>query len=319
MNETAPDRLTRMLALVAYLRDHPAVDVSDVAAHFGISEAQVMADVHTLWVSGTPGYMPGDLIDFAGDDLDHGVLTLIDSREMDRPLRLSSAEAAALLVALQSLSAALATDDPLVQETISVLRDASGEAARAADAFATVPAPQLDERVSAIREAIADRYRVRIEYVSATDTTTTRDVDPIQLLTDGQHWFLVGWCHRAQDVRQFRLDRILRHEVLPVRASEHPSVAPRERSEPDARRGTQVRLELAARARWVAEQLPSAKVTELENGWFAVTLGVVEDAWLETLVLGLGDAVRAVEPPEVAGALRGRAQDGLDAYAAFDL
>src|SRR5690606_25904106 len=110
--ESAPDRLTRMLTLVAYLRDNPGIPVEDVAEHFGITSAQVLDDVNTLWVSGTPGYMHGDLIDFSGDDLEHGVLTLLDSREMDKPLRLSPGEAVALLVALQSLrGAVLAHDD----------------------------------------------------------------------------------------------------------------------------------------------------------------------------------------------------------------
>ena len=109
MAETTADRVTRLLALVTYLHDHPGAPVPDVAAHFGTTEAQVLADVNLLWVAGTPGYFPDDLIDFSAEALDHGELTLTDPRGMDRPLRLSAAEALSLLVALQSLRELAAT------------------------------------------------------------------------------------------------------------------------------------------------------------------------------------------------------------------
>lgn len=321
MIESAPDRLARMLALVSYLRDHPAVPVAEVADHFGISEAQVLADVNTLWVSGTPGYMHGDLIDFSGDDLEHGVLTLLDPREMDRPLRLSSGEAVALLVALQSLASVLGPDEAaLLEETAAALADAAGEAARAAGVVELgVPRRDVESRVGLIRDALARGRRLHLRYVSAADQTTERDVDPLQLLTDSQHWFLVGWCHRAQDVRQFRVDRILDLQVLDVSADEHPGLELPTSAEPDTAGAIEVGLELSSRARWTVERLPGTRIVELEDGWIAATVAMVDPAWLDAVVLALGPDVRAVHPPEVAGRLRQRAQAGLDAYAALGL
>lgn len=320
-NEPAPERLARMLAMVAYLRDHPGVPVAEVAEHFGISEARVLADVSTLWVSGTPGYLPGDLIDFSGDDLEQGVITLLDSREMDRPLRLSSGEAVALLVALQSLAAALGPEEAeLVEETAAVLRGAAGEAAKAADAVRlAVKRRDVGDRLDLIRDALARGRRLRLRYVSASDQTTEREVDPLQLLTDSERWFLVAWCHRAQGVRQFRVDRILDLAPLDVAAEPHPDVTLTGSAEPDTAGATQVRLELSSRARWMVERLPGARVRELEEGWLAVTVGVVDEAWLANVVLALGRQVRAVEPPEVAAALARRARAGLDAYAQLGL
>lgn len=322
MIESAPDRLTRMLSMVAYLRDNPAVPVDEVAEHFRISPEQVIADVNTLWVSGTPGYMHGDLIDFSGDDLEHGVITLLDSREMDRPLRLSPGEAVALLVALQSLSLTFdhGEDASLVEETIAVLRAAAGDAVKAADAVeVAAPRRDVDARAERIRTALTTGRRLHLRYVSASDQTTERDVDPLQLLTDASRWFLVAWCHRAQGVRQFRVDRILDVDVLDVAADPHPDVQLTGRPEPDTAQAAQVRLELSSRARWFAEQLPDATITELEDGWLELTIGVVDLAWLDNIVMALGADVRAIEPPEVAQRVSARAQAGLDAYAALGL
>lgn len=318
MSDTAPDRLTRMLALVTYLHDHPGIDIDRVAEHFGATRAQILDDVNTLWVSGTPGYLHDDLIDFAGSDLEHGVLTLLDSRDMDRPLRLSSGEATALLVALHSMKAAIGDQEQdLIDSTISALHQAAGTAAKAAEAVQLAPAAGVAQRVAQIRDALAGRRRLRISYVSASDTTSVRDVDPLQVLSDGQRWFLLGWCYRAQDQRQFRIDRILQLEVLQQVAADHSDLTRRAGTEPDVSDAAPVRLELASRARWVAEQLPDAQVHELADGWFALTVGVVDEAWLANLVFALGPDVRALQPPELAHALSQRAAATLAAYRDF--
>src|SRR5699024_11895698 len=85
--EASADRVARLLALVAYLDQHQGVSVAEVAEHFGVSEAQVLKDVDTLWVSGTPGQQHNDLIDFAYSDHEQHILTLIEPQGMDRPLR----------------------------------------------------------------------------------------------------------------------------------------------------------------------------------------------------------------------------------------
>lgn len=48
--------------LVPYALSHD-VRVSEVAAHFGLTEKQVLKDLSLLWMCGLPGYTPGDLID----------------------------------------------------------------------------------------------------------------------------------------------------------------------------------------------------------------------------------------------------------------
>ena len=113
MAERTPERLVRLLGLVAFLDRHPGVGVGEVAAQFDLSPVQVLRDVDTLWMSGTPGYFPDDLIDFDADSLDSGVLRLTQSRGMARALRLGTREAVALVAALRALDASIgdALDD----------------------------------------------------------------------------------------------------------------------------------------------------------------------------------------------------------------
>ncbi|MGA9691846.1 MAG: protein pafC, partial [Pseudonocardiaceae bacterium] len=99
--EGVAQRLPRLLALVPYLLVRPGVPIEEAAADFSITVAQLRRDLELLWMCGLPGYGPGDLIDlsFEGD-----TVTVTFDAGMRRPLRLSGAEATALVVALRALA-----------------------------------------------------------------------------------------------------------------------------------------------------------------------------------------------------------------------
>ncbi|GAA1629985.1 helix-turn-helix transcriptional regulator [Georgenia ruanii] len=315
MAETTADRVTRLLALVTYLHDHPGAPVPEVAAHFRTTEAQVLADVNLLWVAGTPGYLPDDLIDFSAEALDHGELTLTDARGMDRPLRLSTAEALSLLVALRSLrelaGAGVAGEPGALDSAVAKLTAATGGAAEQAAAVQVRVRAEVPPAVLAtVRGALEEGRRLHLRYVSAADVVTERDVDPVELRSDGTTWSLRAWCHRAHGARTFRLDRILDLAVLDVPAAAHPDMDGDEPWEG----GRPVTLELAPQARWVAEATPVEEVTDLPDGGLRVRLLAGDPAWLSNLLLSLGEALRAVEPPELAHEVAARARAALGAY-----
>ncbi|MFH5823293.1 helix-turn-helix transcriptional regulator [Georgenia sp. AZ-5] len=318
MPETTADRVTRLLALVTYLRERPGAPVAEVAAHFGTTEAQVLADVNLLWVSGTPGYLPDDLIDFSAEALDHGELTLTESRGMDRPLRLSSGEALSLLVALRSLAElaertpGLGAERDAIGSAVAKLAAATGRAAEQASSVQVhVRADAPPGTLATVRRAIDERKRLHLRYVSAADVVTERDVDPVELRSDGTAWSVRAWCHRARGARSFRLDRVLAADLLDVPAGEHPDLAP----EAPWEDGRPVTLELAPQARWVAEHTPVEDVTDLPDGGLRVRLRVGDPAWVSNLLLSLGPAVRSVDPPGLAHDVAARARDALEAYA----
>ena len=99
--EGVAHRFPRLLALVPYLLVRPGVLIEEVAADFSVTVPQLRRDLELLWMCGLPGYGPGDLIDlsFEGD-----TVTVTFDAGMRRPLRLSGAEATALVVALRALA-----------------------------------------------------------------------------------------------------------------------------------------------------------------------------------------------------------------------
>jgi hypothetical protein len=67
----------------------------------------------------------------------------------------------------------------------------------------------VEESLAVIEGALAEGRAVEMEYYTAgRDTLTHRVVEPYRLEWRGDVGYLVGFCHRAQSERTFRLDRI---------------------------------------------------------------------------------------------------------------
>lgn len=255
-------RLPRLLSLVPYLRAHPGVPVAEAAADFGVDEKQLRRDLELLWMCGLPGYGPGDLVDlaFAGDTVD-----VVFDAGLTRPLRLTTTEATALLVALRMLHQSPGVvDSDAVARAIGKIEAAVGEAA-GPGGLVTVESGIGERGTTAVVRRALDRGRaLRIVYFTASrDAVSRRDVDPMRLVVTEGRGYLEAWCRRAEGVRMFRLDRVEQAEELDEPARAHPEAEPTDVSHGlFGRRAGQRRavLELAPPAHWVAEYYPVDEV-----------------------------------------------------------
>jgi proteasome accessory factor C len=318
--DTAATRLSRLLALVPWLTAHDGVTIDEAAEHFGVHADQLQADLWLLIVTGRPGHMPGDLVDIQFWDEDRRIRVL-DAQTLDRPLRLSPDEAAALLVALRVLAQVPGPHDRhALASATSKLEAAAGEALRAADGVAVaVDAAAIDPAVSeAVSRALTARRRLHIGYVGALDERTERDVDPMRVLTLEGRTYLEAWCLRAEAVRTFRLDRIDAVEVLETPAAVPTDATPVDLGTGSLRpEGAPVTLALSPEVAWIAEEHPVDSVQSLPDGRLLVVLPVADERWLVRLLLRAGGAVEVLDRPDVVESVRSRAVAALAAYDAL--
>jgi proteasome accessory factor C len=305
------DRLPRLLSLVPYLLARPGVRVAEAAADFGISERQLRRDLELLWMCGLPGYGPGDLVDlsFSGE-----TVTVTEDAGMRRPLRLTTAEATALLVALRTLAEMPGVaDTAAVRRATAKIEHAVGGAGLAG--VAVDPGPDELAMTAEVRDALTAGRALRIRYYTAgRDAVSQRTIDPMRLLIADGRSYLEAWCRRAEGVRLFRLDRVDDVVVLDEPAAPPPDAQPTDVSEGPFRRRAEHRsavLELEPEARWVAEYYPVDEVVEIPGGGARVLLRYADPAWLVRLVLGLGAGARLLEPPELVEAVGRRASAAL--------
>lgn len=311
------DRMTRLLALVPYLTARPeGVALAEAARDFGVTERQLRSDLELLWMCGLPGHGPGDLIDlaFEGDRV-----RVTFTAGMVRPLRLTTDEAVALVVALRTL-----VELPGLVEreaVITALAKVSATAGHAAEVTpVAVSVDAHEETLVVVRDALQRKRALHLHYyVPTRDERTERTVDPMQLLLVDGRWYLEAWCRRVEGVRLFRLDRVDDVVVLDEPAAPPPQARGRDleggvyQPEPGS---PVVRLRLHRSARWVADYYPvdtTAPVDDPVDG-LAVTLRTADLAWARRLVASLGGNATVDEPAELATRVAADARAALARY-----
>jgi proteasome accessory factor C len=318
---TAVAQVERLLNLVPYLMRHPGSTVTEVAEEFGVAPKQIAKDLNVLWFCGLPGGFADDLMEA---HVEEGGAIHLDNvaGPIGRPLRLSTREAVALLVALRALAQVpgLADRDAL-NRALAKLEDVTGEAARVAERL-SVEFEVGDVVLQEAQRALAEGRLVHLRYyVPSRDEVTERDVDPMRIVLLSGRAYLEGWCRSSEAVRVFRLDRVVGIDVLD-KPAEPPADAPvmdlTEHSPGSALRVDEddplVTLELAASARWVPEYYPCESSQEIEGGALRVRLRAADPERILRLMLRLGGAGRVVAPEEFAAQVRRTAAEALAAY-----
>src|SRR5580700_9029299 len=73
-----------------------------------------------------------------------------------------------------------------------------------------------------IRQAIFDRRKLQIDYVSGANLASHRTINPLALHYWGVTWSVAAWCESRAGFRVFRLDRIRRLEMSAERFDDIP-------------------------------------------------------------------------------------------------
>jgi len=315
---TATDRLQRLLALVPYVVSREVVGLAETAAAFGVTESELVDDLNMLWcveLRSPDPYCPIDL------SYEGGEIMVSQAESMDRPLRLGTDEASALLIGLRMLADLPGPQDKsALRRTIAKLEAAAGEAAAASAQVAVHVDVRAPADVQAqVAEAMRQRRRLHLSYyVPGRDEATERDVDPMRLLLLEGRSYLEAWCRSAEAVRLFRLDRVLGLTVLDVAAE-----VPKEAKHVDVDSGlfrpsandVRVVLELARAGRWVADYYPCEQVTDIGDGRLRVVLRTPDTRWVRRLALRLGEDGKVTAPADLVREIEDEAATALAQYA----
>lgn len=314
----APSRMSRLLAMVPYFLAREGISIEQAAQDLQVTPAQLTKDLEQLFVCGIPGYYHGDLIDL---EFSEGVVSVLFSAGMDRPLRLTVTEATPLLVALRSLlDIPGVVDRGAARRAIAKIEEAVG--ARIPTVGSGDPDTEAEETPTyrALREATTRRRAVAIRYYSATrDTVSDRVVDPIGLQVVDNQTYLEAWCRSSDGVRLFRFDRVERAGVL-----DEPSNPPTDRpaqsavinENPDL---PSVEIDIDTDHLWVLDYYLAEPLEDLEeradpHAPVRARLVYGSREWLVRFILGFSGSVRVISDDAVAATVAEAADAARNRY-----
>ncbi len=205
---SSSERARRLLALLPYLGERGAVPLARLAEVAGTNAETVAADVTVLSMCGAGA---GDPLDLIGVYVDGDTAEVFaDLPALDRPVRLTAAEALALATALEIVGIdpggalagrldALAGRGVDLEELARGIRSAFVQGGHAAV-------------IAALSAAANERVSVRIAYEPAAGTpgapAAPRVVRPFLLYLWRGAWYLLAYDEKRREERTFRVDRI---------------------------------------------------------------------------------------------------------------
>ncbi|HEY6407051.1 MAG TPA: YafY family protein [Ktedonobacteraceae bacterium] len=161
--------------------------------------------------------------------------------------------------------------------------------------------------------ATQQEKRVWMRYHSGQAEETRRTVDPYGLIFHAGLWYAVGYCHLRQDLRTFRLDRVLQAEPLEETFTRPPNFNGLDylRRSIAGMPGTwkvQVLLEMPLEE---AERQvpPTMAMLEQVQGGVVMSCYTQELSWMAHFLVNLRCPLIVREPPELHGALRALAKE----------
>ena len=200
---------TRVLTVLELLQSRPQLSGADLAERLEVDRRTVRRYVRTLQDLGVP--VESAVGRYGGYRIRPGYKL--------PPMMFTEEESLALILGLLlSRRIGLGAATPAVEGALAkldrVLPDrlrGRVQAVQGALAFTPLRGPSSPADPTALlilTSAAQDTRRVWLRY-EASDSTTERTVDPYGVVHHRGRWYMIGWCHLRDDVRMFRLDRLL--------------------------------------------------------------------------------------------------------------
>jgi predicted DNA-binding transcriptional regulator YafY len=201
---------TRVLAVLALLQTHGRMSGSELAGRLEVNIRTLRRYIIMLQDLGIP---------IEAERGRNGAYILSAGFKLP-PMMFTNEEALALTVGLISARRLnLADTDRAVESALAKLervmplelkgRTRALTETITLDQNAELSTPPSEVVLSTLSSAAQLRQRVHIRYHPNQGEETERDFDPYGLTYYLHKWYVVGFCHLRQDLRSFRLDRIL--------------------------------------------------------------------------------------------------------------
>ncbi|MDE6406671.1 MAG: YafY family transcriptional regulator [Lachnospiraceae bacterium] len=275
---------SRLFQIVYYLLDKGQATAPELAARFEVSVRTIYRDIDALSGAGIPIYAE------AGRN---GGIRLMHDFVLDHAV-LSGEEKQEILAALQSINITRNISESQTLQKLSALFQLPSENWLEVD-FSRWGNQGFDrEKFALLKTAVIHCRHVRIRYAGADGAVGERTVQPHKLVYKAKAWYLKAFCEEKQDMRIFKLNRILELTLLEERFVRRSFPAEPDDTEEDYPLITlRFPEEMAYR---VYDEFEGNQIERQENGDLIASARMPEGAWLISFLLSFGTQVEILAP-----------------------
>lgn len=211
MNENDTKRLSRLTAILTQLQTKRLLTASGLADKFNVSIRTIYRDIRALENAGVP------ILTEEGKGY-----TLMEGYKIP-PVMFTESQANTLILAeqlvLKNKDASFIKDYiEAVDKIKAVLRQSEKDKVNLLADRTRFEQNNNRERnsnsISRIQQALTGFNLIKIEYSNEQNKISVRMIEPFALISTNENWLLIAWCRLRKEFRYFRLDRILKFDVL---------------------------------------------------------------------------------------------------------
>ncbi|MDE5938427.1 MAG: YafY family transcriptional regulator [Lachnospiraceae bacterium] len=293
---------SRLFQIVYYLLDKGQATAPELAERFEVSVRTIYRDIDALSGAGIPVYAE------AGRN---GGIRLMHDFVLDQAV-LSGEEKQEILAALQSINITRNRGESQTLQKLSAMFRIPSENWLEVD-FSRWGNHGFDkEKFELLKTAVMQHRHVRIRYAGTDGTVGERTVQPYKLVYKSKAWYLKAFCTEKQDMRTFKLNRIL--DLLLLEECFERRSFPE--SSDDAGEDYPLVVlrfpkEMAYR---VYDEFDADQIERQENGDLTASARMPEGPWLISFLLSFGTQVEVLSPAHLRDEIARQAGMILEKY-----
>jgi len=277
----------------------------ELAERFDVSTRTIYRDVDVLSLAGIPVYT---------EKGKNGGISLMPDYILNKSI-LSEGEQEEILSALQSLSLIGNDDAGHVLKRLSSIFNKTAANWLEVDFFSW---GFNDEDIfGGFKTAILESRIAEFDYYSSYGELTHRRVEPIQLWFKSKAWYLNAFCLTKQDVRLFKLVRVVNINITDETFTKRDLLATPQNPRPDSRQRPDVslRLHIAPEMAFrVHDEFSWCMSEKQADGSFIVDVTWPEDNWVYGFILSFGEYIQVLEPEHIKEIIKEKAQRIMAKY-----
>ena len=298
----------RLLHVLNLLRGRPGLTADELARECEVSERTIYRYITDLSSANVPIYFDRGYRLLSGAFLPPLNLTLDDY------LVLKTALSSSIFVnrsplrqqAKGVLAKIEANLNPAIRKDLNRLEDVAS-----VDVKSTSDLSRLTLMFKLIEQSILNRKSLKFVYESLKSGESSRQVDPYSLVFRRHAWYLVGFCHRRNEVRIFRLNRIKKITLLDKSFQRRKdfSLSDFFKDSWELYQGEPVCVRIkfrgvAAKVIETGQHHPSEKITKLKDGSLVYEVKVNGTEEISRWIMGFGEDAKVLEPKDLQEKIR---------------